>query len=200
LPPLARFMTYVQAPITTPVMEIDHEIGGYGRLDWRVSDHLALNAFYYDNSGNLVSDHHLQWAWWTRFWNLGARLDFGPKTRVLAQAMAGETLMGYAHPDIWVDTEFRAAYLLVTHDFGEDALSGRVDAFDMIDHAEDEYGDTTEHGWALTADYRKRLNEHANLLFEAMHVESDRPARTDILGEAAVQRQTVFQAALRLSF
>jgi hypothetical protein len=200
LPPLGRFMQFVQAPVTTPMLEIDHKVGGYGRLDWRISDQVAVNAFYYDNAGNLVGVDKLQWAWATRFWNLGARVDIDPQTRVLAQGVVGNTRMGYAHPDIWVDTTFRAAYLLVAHDFGEDAFSARLDGFETIDHADDEYGDTRERGWAVTADYRRHLSAHANLLLEALHVESDRPARTDILGEPARQGQTVFQAALRLSF
>jgi hypothetical protein len=200
LPPLAPFMTYVQAPVTTPVKEIDHRIGGYGRLDWRVNDRLALNAFYYDNAGNLVGEDKLEWAWGTRFWNVGASLDLGEHTRILSQVMTGDTKMGYATPDIWVDTEFDAAYLLVTHRFGDDALSARFDVFETINHTEEEYGDTREHGWAITADYRKRLSPHANILVEAMHVSSDRPARTDILGAKARQDQTVLQAALRLSF
>jgi len=200
LPPLNDFMEYVQAPVTTPVMEIDHRVGGYGRIDWRINDRFAVNAFYYDNAGNLTGEDKLQWAWDTRFWNFGAILDLGDHTRLLSQAATGDTRMGYAHPDIWVDTRFDAAYLLITHRFGEDALSARIDAFETINHAENEYGDTREHGWAITADYRKQLAPHANLLVEAMHVSSNRPARTDLLGEAARQDQTVLQASLRLSF
>ncbi len=200
LPPLAPFMTYVQAPVTDPVFEIDHKIGGYGRLDWRLNDRLAVNAFYYDNAGNLVGVDKLQWAWDTQFWNFGAQFDIDTRTHLLAQAMTGRTRMGFATPDLWVDTQFNAAYLLLVHHFGEDAVSGRLDVFQTINHTEDEYGDTSEHGWALTADYRKQLTKHANLLFEALHVWSNRPARTDILGLAASQEQTVFQAALRLSF
>ena len=200
LPPLSDFMEYAQAPVTNPVLEIDHKVGGYGRLDWRVSDQLALNAFYYDNAGNLIGLDGLQWAWDTQFWNFGAEVDIDQDTRLLSQVMIGRTRMGYADPDIWVDTDFDAAYLLLTHRFGGDALSGRVDVFRAINRAEEEYGDTNESGWAITADYRKRLSSHANLLFEVLHVSSDRPARTDILGEAARQDQTVLQAALRLSF
>jgi hypothetical protein len=200
LPPLSAFMEYVQAPVTTPVKEIDHKVGGYGRIDWRINDRLTVNAFYYDNAGNLIGEDKLEWAWDTRFWNFGASLELGDHTRILSQVMIGDTRMGYAHPDIWVDTRFDAAYLLITHRFGEDALSARFDVFETINRAEEEYGDTREHGWAITADYRKRLSPHANVLVEAMHVSSDRPARTDIVGDKARQDQTVLQAALRLSF
>lgn len=200
LPPLSPFLSWVQAPITTPVESVDHRVGAYARFDWRVSDRLALDAFYYDNQGDMTGFDKFQWAWNTRFWNAGARLDLGGDTKLLAQLMSGETRMGYADPDPWVDTRFQAAYLLVSHAFGGDALSGRIDAFQTLDRADEEYGDTREHGWAVTADYRKRLGAHANLLFEALHVFSDRPARADILGEPQTQAQTVLQAALRLSF
>jgi hypothetical protein len=200
VPPLSDFLKHVQAPITTPVMEVDHRVGGYGRIDWRINDRLAVNAFFYDNAGDLTGDDRFQWAWDTRFWNLGAALDLGAHTRILSQVVIGDTRMGYGDPDIWVDTRFNAAYLLVTHAFGEDALSGRLDLFETLDRADEDYGDTRERGWALTADYRKRLSAHADLLLEALHVSSDRPARTDILGEPARQDQTVLQAALRLSF
>jgi len=37
-------------------------------------------------------------------------------------------------------------------------------------------------------------------LVELLHVESNRPGRQDVLGEDPEQKQTVLQAALRLSF
>jgi hypothetical protein len=139
LPPLSENLAYVQPPLTTPVIDIDHRVGGYGRVDWRINDRLALNAFYYDNAGDKVSyNQNWQWAWNTRFWNFGASLDLGDHTRVLSQVMTGDTRMGYADPSLWVDTEFDAAYLLVTHRIGEDAVSARVDVFETFDHT-DEY-------------------------------------------------------------
>jgi hypothetical protein len=79
-------------------------------------------------------------------------------------------------------------------------VSGRIDLFETVDRAKAYFGDTNERGWAVTADYRKRLSAHADLLFEALRVGSDRPARAGLLAEAPVQGQTVLQAALRLSF
>ena len=54
-------------------------------------------------------------------------------------------------------------------------------------------------GWAATASWRHRLVPHADLILEAQHVASKRPARA-LAGEAARQTQTVLQSALRLSF
>lgn len=200
LPPLSDFMQMAQSSTDNPVLELDHRIGVYGRIDWRVSDRLAINVFYYDNAGDLVSVRDLQWAWNTRFWNVGLSLDLDDRTRLLAQGMIGRTRFAFDPTDLLADTEFRAAYVLITRRLGDDAVTGRFDLFSTLNHADEEYGDTDEHGWAVTADYRKKITKHISALFEALHVESNRPARFDILGEAAFQRQTVLQAALRLSF
>ena len=39
---------------TYSTLEIDKRIGFYGRLDWRPLPRLALNAFYYNNEGNMT--------------------------------------------------------------------------------------------------------------------------------------------------
>lgn len=201
LPPLGGILQHVQAPITTPVAELDRRIGAYGRIDWRATGPLSLNLFYYDNQGDRISRQQHQWAWRTRFFNLGARYDLGDSTSVRAQVMTGSTQMGFGDPDLWVKTEFSAAYLMVTRRLGgEDALSGRLDLFQTRNRADPTYGLTQERGWALTGDYKRTLSPHATLLFEALYVSSDRPARQVILGEPERQDQTVVQSALRLAF
>jgi hypothetical protein len=58
---------------------------------------------------------------------------------------------------------------------------------------------SAEHGWAVTAAWRHRLAPHADLIFEAQHVDSTRAARA-LAGDKPRQNQTVLQTALRLSF
>jgi hypothetical protein len=48
--------------------------------------------------------------------------------------------------------------------------------------------------------YKLPLTSFAELMVEALHVESDRPARTANAGLAARQDQTIVQTALRLGF
>jgi hypothetical protein len=201
LPQLNDFLEYVQPPQTTPVIDIDHRIGVYGRLDWSPTSRLALNAVYYDNNADPTAENANDlWAWRTQFLNLGAVWQIDDKTRLLSQAMTGRTRMGYATPEIWVNTTFTAGYVLLTRAIGEDSVTGRADVFSTANHTDAYYGLTEENGWALTADYRKHLTDHVSGLVEVLHVESNRPGRTDVLGEASMQRQTVMQAALRLSF
>jgi hypothetical protein len=201
LPPVSDFLEYVQSQHEAPLTEFDGRVGGYVRLDWRASDRLSLNAFAYDNGANPTAVYDEQWGWWTRFIDVGARFEADERTEVLGQALFGQTQMGPGDPDRWVNTDFSAAYVLVSRRLGDaDALTGRFDLFETRDATDAYYGLTQEHGWALTADYMRPLSRHATLLVEALHIWSDRPAREENAGDANTQAQTVMQAALRLSF
>ena len=199
LPPLSDFIEYRQAEETYPIKEIDGRVGYYARLQWRPPAPVSVEAFYYDNRGDRVSVKAYQWAWETHFWNLGVDWRPDQATRVRAQALSGKTLMGFATPRTWVDVDYRAAYLLATHDLGSGALSGRVDAFDVRDHTYRTIDDNSETGWAATAGWRRPLSGHLDLFLEAQHVWSKRPARA-LANEAAKQDQNLVQSALRLHF
>jgi len=201
LPPLSAFMVRKQSGETDPMLELDDRVGYYGRLEWRPPAPVSVNALYYDNVGNRIAvDGEKQWAWETRFLNLGVRWDVDDRTKVLAQAMNGETLMGYRMPGgIWVDMGFHAAYLLAVRSYGEHALSGRVDWFETNDRTFRDVDNNDEEGWALTGAWRQRLTSWADVVTEVQRVSSKRPSRA-LAREAAKQDQTVVQTALRLSF
>jgi hypothetical protein len=200
LPPLNSFIGARQAPFTDPVRELDGRPGVYGRLDWRLPSRLALNAVYYDNAGDKTSDDHLQWAWATRFWNLGGRLDLSDKTWLIGQAMTGRTLMGYPRGDsVWLDVDFSSAYVEALHVIGRSTVSARADTFATSNTpftAVERYSET---GWAATADYRYMLTSNIHLIVEVLHVWSDRPAR-DLIQEDPRQSQTTLQGSARLTF
>jgi hypothetical protein len=202
LPPLNPFMTFAQEPVTRSALEIDDKPGFYGRLEVRPSSSIVLNAFYYDNRGVPEAfTQSLQWGWRTRFWNLGAVVDLGPSTRLLAQAMTGTTLMGFIPANAtryWVDTRYRSAYALLTQQVGSGAVSGRFEMFDTKERGSRmNPADENETGWAVTAAGRMPVMEHLTLFLEALHVESKRGARTTRLGLPRKESQTVLQAALR---
>lgn len=200
LPPLSPFMQPRQAPTTIPVLELDNRAGWYGKLEWRPPAPVAVSALYYDNAGNRVAVEAGQWAWETRFVNLGLRWEPDERTTVLAQAMNGETLMGFRRGgSLWVDVGFRAAYVLVRRGFGEDALTARLDWFETNDRTLESLDDNDEQGWAATLTYRRRVADHLDLILEAQHVASDRAGRA--YGAVRLdQDQTGLSAALRFSF
>ena len=202
LPPLNRFMTGAQEPVTRSVLEIDDRPGFYGRAEVRPSASIVLNAFYYDNRGvpEAFTDS-LQWGWRTRFWNLGAVVDLGPSTRLLAQAMTGTTLMGFVpqgETRYWVDTRYSSAYALLTHRLGDIALSGRFELFETKERGSEMVAaEENEDGWAATLAGRLPVMDRLTLFVEALHIESERRARATRLGLPAQESQTVIQAALR---
>jgi hypothetical protein len=206
MPPIDPYMARRQAAATQSTAELDGRVGYYGRLDWRPVSRLSLSAFYYDNRGDKTSVDAHQWAWATRFWNFGAVLDLDEHTRVLAQGMTGQTLMGYPGPGHaeWIDLGFSSAYLLASHDFGRSGLTGRIEYFatsdrnfdPAVDDPEDNRG---EHGWALTAAYRYDLTQSARLMLEVLHVHSRRPSLGEY-GNQPLQDQTLLQSSMRLRF
>jgi len=56
----------------------------------------------------------------------------------------------------------------------------------------------SEDGWALTGAVDWRLSTQTELIFEALHIDSDRGVRTRV-GLAPSQEQNVVQVALRLT-
>lgn len=201
LPPLSPFMQTRQANQTDPYYELDNRAGYYGRLEWRPPAPIAFNALYYDNVGNRIGVEKLQWAWETRFLNVGAKWQPAEDLTVTAQAMKGETLMGYRFAgQIWLDMGFRSAFVLVQKHASEtDVFSGRIDAFDTDDRTLVTLDNNNERGWAATAAWRHKLSDHASLILEAQHVDSRRPARA-LAGLPASRDQNVLQAGLRLGF
>jgi len=203
LPPLGPDMAGAQPPWTTPTVEIDDRVGFYGRLAYEFVAPISLEAFYYDNRGDphaFTGD--LQWGWRTRFFNLGARIDFSENTRLLAQAMTGSTEMGLDPgedpEDIWVATRFRAAYLRLTHRIGPVALTARVDLFGTRQHGEYVYAEDDEDGWALTGAADWHVTDQAQLMLEWLHVDSNRLSRLR-LGVDPQQAQDVVQASVRIT-
>jgi hypothetical protein len=202
LPPLSPFMTVRQAGDTYPVRELDKRAGYYGRLEWRPPAPVVLSAIYYDNAGDRISVSERQWAWETRFVNLGARWEPDEKTTVLAQAMKGETLMGFRFQGtgpIWVDVGYRAAFVSVRRQLGEDALTLRLDGFKTTDRDVRPPDDNREQGWAATLAWRHRLVEHLDLILEGQHIHSKRPSRS-YGGLGPTEEETLLSTALRVSF
>ena len=199
LPPLSPFMATKQPRFTTSLLELDDNIGWYARAEW-TSGPVRLNALYYDNMGDLISvNSDKEWSWDTRFWALGADVWVSDRTRLRAQAVSGVTLMGYATPEVWIDVEYRAAYLMLTHTLGDGAVSGRLDVFETEDNTWQAIDPNQEDGWALTAAWRHPLRDRLDLVLEALHIESDRPSRVTA-GVSPEQSQTVVQSALRFRF
>jgi hypothetical protein len=114
--------------------------------------------------------------------------------------MKGVTLMGFATPQIWIDVDYRSAYLLLQRTVGETAAAtARVDYFETTDKTWKSIDNNAEHGLALMTAWRQTLNPHVSWLVEAQQVWSTRSDRIR-LGVSPSQNQTVLSSSLRLSF
>lgn len=212
LPKLSGFLTGKQTQHTTPTMDIDNRNGFYARFDWSPSGRVSLNALYYDNAGDMISTNPgtslplpqgKEWSWDTRFWNVGTVVTVDKRTKLKAQAMSGVTLMGYPRPrGIWVDVDYDSAYASLTHRLSDDSkaasLYGRVEFFDIADKTYQDIDNNAEHGWALTAAFKRPLTPRATLVIEGLHIDSRRNDRARF-GIDPQQTQTVLQSSLRLA-
>ena len=198
LPPLNPFIRLLQENRTRSTIDLDNRPGFYGRLEWRPPWPFSINVFYYDNRGNPEAFNPTnQWGWRTRFLNVGLSADLGAGTRLLAQGMVGTTQMGFKENGVpWVDTYYRSAYVLLTHDFGKFALTGRAEAFGTHERESEMSPENGEDGAAFTLAARAPITNRLTGFVEALHVRSSRGTRVDI-GLPAFEAQTVAQAALR---
>lgn len=200
LPPLSPFLSVVQQNQTRNTIEVDHQPGWYIRADWRPPWPFGVALFYYDNRGDPEAvTQALQWGWRTKFWNLGLNADLGHQTRLLAQAMTGSTVMGFpVNGQPWVHTDFRSAYVLLVHNFGPFAVTGRVEGFGTREHGSEMSPDNSEDGWAWTVAARVPINNQLTVLGEVLNVRSWRGTRVDLGGlPSPFESQSVFQIALR---
>jgi len=202
LPPRSPFFDQIQSDDTYSAVEIDHRLGYYAKLAWSSGEApITLEALRYDNRGDRTSIvAPRQWAWATSFTDLGATAKIGEHTRLKAQALSGRTQMGFETPaGLWVDVNFRSAYLSATQDVGANSLTLRADMFDVKDRSLAFGDDKNEHGWALTGAWRRPLNKYLDWRLETLWVESARLERV-LAGEAPRQAQTTLQSSLRATF
>lgn len=200
LPPLSAYMAVRQRGATTSLLELDNRTGLYGRLEWKPLPGLMLDLFRYDNRGDgLAADSVNEWSWDTRFTEAGLSWTPDARTRVRAQALSGVTFMGYPDQttrEQWIDVGYSSAYVSVTRDVGPGAITARLDQFETRDHTLTAVDNNDETGWAQLVAYRWDVRPRANIVFELLRIDSDRPSRA-LAGEDARQAQTIFQTALR---
>jgi hypothetical protein len=200
LPPLSPFMSRRQDPFTEPSLEVDERIGYYARGEYQPSQSSTFHVFYYDNNGDRTGVTRKQWAWDTRFVEAGARFWLDADTKITAQAMTGTTAFGFNVPPrgIWSDVDFSSAFASVTHRLGGDRATLRADWFEVKDKVVP-LDNNNERGWARTGAYRHKLTEYAQLMGEALYVDSARPSRA-LAALPTKLGETTFQASLRVSF
>jgi len=108
--------------------------------------------------------------------------------------------MGYDEgAGIWVDARYRSAFALLTVPVGTVQLAARTDAFEVKQHGSLIAEESDDRGWAMMLAAKRQFGPLFTGLVEILHVSSELEER-DEHGLAPRQRQTQFQAALRLDW
>lgn len=203
LPPLDAIVAGYQAPFTHPLLDIRHGFadrpGHYGKLDWQPPIPVRIELFRYDNRADPEAvNQDLEWGWRTRFNHVGLVGSLGGGTSLKLQAIEGRTLMGFVEAGgrRWVDNRFRSAFVLLTKPVGPFGLAARVETFGTRNRGSDIGDEYDEKGWAAMLAARRDWRRFSGLV-ELLHVSSRREQREE-LGLAPRQRQTQFQAQLRI--
>ncbi|MBU3023471.1 hypothetical protein KO518_16855 [Aestuariibacter sp. A3R04] len=170
-----------------PFSELDAKWGIYigAHLDYQRQ--AKLRYYYYDNLANPNAVNHQRlYAWRTRFHSLAFQHNISSSTRIIAQWMLGDTLMG----ERFVYTDFQAFYAMISHKAGQHRFSARGDVFDVREDDIFPNDQNNSHGSALTANWRYNLSEHWQLGAEYSLVSSRADNRVQ-LNEAirATQQQ-----------
>ena len=191
------------APLNGPAQrvlfkEIDNHVGFHVGGHVRLASGLELRALRYDNQADPAAfDPGIRdYAWDTRFNSIGLRQDLPSGTTLIAQALEGVTDIGPGAHDRW---SYRTSFLLLSHDWKQLRVAGRVDWFEMRQLRTvwpGELGDDT--GRALTLAATWRFDERFEVVAEWLRIESRYNGRL-ALGEAPRAVERSLQLALRLA-
>ncbi len=153
--------------------------GYYAKFAWAPPAPVRLELFRYENRGDPeAANEDREWAWRTRFNQIGIVVQPHETLTIKGQALSGTTEMGLEEAGrYWIDARFRSAFALVTWKSGRQGLSVRAEAFGVQQRGSLVDDDDGERGWAATLAGHRMLNDHLSLWAEGLHVASRRDGR-----------------------
>ena len=177
--------------------EIDGRPGYYVGAQARYLDRAVLNVLHYDNradpTARLPSIRDL--AWLTKFDAVALRIETGGGWTLLLQGLDGTTVID---PGFWLDWEFDSQSALLARRMGAHMLTVRYDEFNVLFRGDPlESGSEDGNAWALAYSYDS--GEHWRFALEWLRVDSDVPARVELLGEPAFARESKVEFSARYS-
>jgi hypothetical protein len=178
-------------------VQFDSNPGWYLDLSWEPEDIGGFEVMRYDNEADPSATRGDDVAWRTSFWDVGFRKQLG-KVTLLAQAMDGATLIRPS-PNFRLDTNFRAAYVLLGLDLDEWWVAARADWFQTRTHAPGPPSPLSEDGYAGTISANWQPRKWLRLTGEFLLADSTRPERV-LEGDAARQIEKQFQLAARVYY
>jgi hypothetical protein len=152
LPPLQDFVG-LQKDVTHPFThDLDGRTGFAERVRFTLPERANIQLTHYDNRGDklLYGGFPGEYSWATKYSQVSGEIGSTAPTTAAAEWMWGNTAMGlpqFAH----VNTDFQAWYALVTHKFGRNRVTGRIEQFSVTDRAHASRDVYDDHGRSWTA-------------------------------------------------
>lgn len=163
-------------PATTrPIgADLDHKNGYSERIRLSLPERAMLQVAHIDNRAPVVPyPIKGQTPWLTRFNVVSAEAGSKSPTTVAAEWASGWTAVGYPGGSFTMD--FDTAYLLVSHAFGHERLSARVERFSTRDADRPPVDGAREHGRAWTVAWFHETSARSRTGLEYVRVTGDRP-------------------------
>jgi hypothetical protein len=161
--------------LTRPFGEdLDSKNGYAERIRVSLPERAMIQITHIDNRATIA--HTLvkgQEPWLTRFNIVGAEVGSTASTTVAGEWMRGSTEVGF--PGGTFTMNFDTAYILGSHKFGHERISGRIERFATSNAAHFVPDLAREHGHAFTVAWMHETNPHSRAGLEYCRVSGDRP-------------------------
>jgi len=178
--------------------EIDDRPGYYVGAQARYLDRAVLNVLHYDNRADpTVEDPEIRdFAWLTKFDAVALRLESGNGWTAILQALDGVTYI--APGGYWLEWKFDSQSALISRREGAHMLALRYDEFNVLFMGDPSISNSEDgNAWALAYSYEPGTRWRFAL--EWLRVESDVPARVELLGEPAFATESKLEFSARYS-
>jgi len=163
-----------------PYRELDHRTGYHVTTQWDWHGHGRVLAGYYDNNADPHVVEDLQWAWATRFAHVGVKWQLPADIELVAQYLAGNTLMQSSHDNVdLVFNDFHSGFVLLSRKIERHRISARLEEFAVVDRDDNVIDNNNEYGKAATINYTFQLNRACSLVAEHTWLRSIRPVRAN---------------------
>ncbi len=187
-----------QANHVLPFTEVDGRYGYYLGMHWDYYKRSQLRVYYYDNNGDpgALNYDTGQYAWDTRFLSAAWLFKLTPETRLIIQALHGNTRMGASHG---VDNDFETFFVLLSHRLNKHRVSLRFDNFGVEDLDHWSFDPNASDGDSLALAWRYDFHPQWQLGAEITHLDA-RVDNRQLWWEAPNHSQRLWQVNLQYRF
>jgi hypothetical protein len=154
--------------------DLDGRNGYSERIRVSIPERAMLQVTHIDNRATIApTDVKGQEPWLTRFNIVSAEVGANADTTLAGEWAHGSTEVGFPGGSFTMD--FDTAYLLASHKFGHERISGRIERFSTRNDVHVVPDGARENGHAWTVAWMHEANAHTRTGIEYVRVDGDRP-------------------------